>query len=275
MATSDLDQQTQTGAYSDYESSEEDEENDPSAMTLMEHLQELRGRIFKSLLAIAVGAIVAFIFRDYIIAFLQAPLPQASNVLTHDPNHKLVVTGLLEGFSVFLKLSIAVGFFLAIPVILYQVWAFIAPGLYHNEKKTAIPFILIGIVLFLAGITLGFVVLRYPVEWFVQFASTSFTELVTADSYFTFVAFFVLAFGLVFELPLVLTFLAKVGLVSGETFKKKRAVAHVGMWIASTFLTPGADVYSPVILGITMSCLYELSILFIHFFVKNPPASAE
>lgn len=273
MATSDLDQQQQitSGAYD----SREEDEDDGSEMTLVEHLQELRWRIFKSLIAIAIGAIIAFIFRDYIIAFLQAPLPQAANVLTRDPSHRLVVTGLLEGFSVFLKLSIAVGFFLAIPVILYQVWAFIAPGLYQHEKKKAIPFILIGIVLFLAGITLGFVVLRYPVEWFVQFASTSFTELVTADSYFTFVAFFVLAFGLVFELPLVLTFLAQVGLVSEDTFKKKRAVAHVGMWIASTFLTPGADVYSPIILGVTMSCLYELSILFIHFFVKKTPALEE
>src|SRR5205085_610503 len=147
--------------------------------------------------------------------------------------------------------------------ILYQIWAFIAPGLLEKEKKYAIPFIFIGVFLFVAGIALGYVVLRFPVQWLISFASDSFSELVTADSYFTFVAFFLLAFGIVFEIPLVLTFMAQVGIVTSDTLKKKRAVSHVGMWIAATFLTPGADIYSPVILGVAMSCLYELTIFFI------------
>jgi len=83
------------------------------------------------------------------------------------------------------------------------------------------------------------------------------------------VAFFVLAFGLVFELPLVLTFMAKMGIISGETLKRKRTAAHVGMWVAACFLTPGADIYSPIILGVSMSVLYELSIIFIRFAVRD------
>jgi sec-independent protein translocase protein TatC len=240
----------------------EDDENDPSAMSLVDHLEELRRRIFKSLIAIVVGTIVAFIFRDQIVHFLELPLPkEAADTLGH--GNKLIVTGITEGFSVFLLVSVAAGFILALPVVLYQTWAFIAPGMLEKEKKYSVPFIIAGIVLFLIGVSLGFIVLRYPVEWLVTFASGSFTELVTAGSYFTFVAFFMLAFGLVFELPLVLTFLAQVDLISSRTLIRKRAGAHVGLWIASTFLTPGADIYSPIFLGVSMSFLYELSIIFI------------
>jgi len=245
----------------------EDDENDPSAMSLVDHLEELRRRIFKSLIAIVVGTIVAFIFRDQIVHFLELPLPkEAADTLGH--GNKLIVTGITEGFSVFLLVSAAAGFMLALPVVLYQTWAFIAPGLLEKEKKYSVPFIVAGIILFALGVSLGFIVLRYPVEWLVTFASDSFTELLTAGSYFTFVAFFMLAFGLVFELPLVLTFLAQVDLISSRTLIRKRAGAHVGLWIASTFLTPGADIYSPIFLGVSMSFLYELSIIFIKIIKK-------
>ncbi|MFL5694868.1 MAG: twin-arginine translocase subunit TatC [Ktedonobacteraceae bacterium] len=244
---------------------EPDDENDPSAMSLVEHLEELRWRIFKSLIAIAVGSIVAFIFREQIVYFLTLPLPKAAEPLTHG---KIVVTGLMEGFTVFLMISIAAGFILALPVVLYQTWAFIAPGLLEKEKKYAIPFIVVGVVLFAAGVSLGYFVLQYPVQWLVTFAASSFTELITAGSYFTFVAFFLLAFGIVFEIPLVLTFLAQVDLISSQTLIKKRAASHVSMWIASTFLTPGADIYSPIFLGVAMSFLFELSIIFIKIIKK-------
>ena len=243
----------------------EDDENDPSAMSLVDHLEELRWRIFKSLIAIAVGAIVAFIFRGYIVHFLELPLPQTADSLTHG---KPIVTGITEGFSVFLLISAAAGFILALPVVLYQTWAFIAPGMLEKEKKYSVPFIIAGIVLFVIGVSVGYIVLRYPVEWLVTFASDSFAELVTAGSYFTFVAFFMLAFGLVFQLPLVLTFLAQVDLISSRTLIRKRVGAHIGMWIASTFLTPGADIYSPIFLGVSMSFLYELSIIFIKIIKK-------
>ncbi len=258
MATEQIDEQDPMATVDNYNIFGDEEENDPSAMSLVDHLEELRWRIFKSIIAILVGGIIGFIFRNQVIWFLQLPLPVSQ--LTF---HKLVLTGLTEGFTVFLKISLAVGILIGLPVILYQVWAFIVPGLLEKEKKYAVPFIFIGVVLFVAGITLGYIVLRFPVQWLISFASDSFDELITADSYFTFVAFFLLAFGIVFEIPLVLTFLSIVGIVSRETLQKKRAVAHVGMWIAATFLTPGADLYSPVILGVAMSFLYELTIFFI------------
>lgn len=257
MATGNINQQSRLTSIDDL--NPEEEEDDPSAMSLFDHLEELRWRIFKSLIAIAVGSIIAFIFRAQIVHFLSYPLPANADVFGRKP----IVTGITEGFTVFLMISIAVGFIIALPVVLYQTWAFIVPGLLEKEKKYAIPFIFVGIVLFAAGVALGYIVLRFPVEWLVTFASDSFTELVTAGSYFTFVAFFLLAFGIVFELPLVLTFLAQIDIISSQTLVRKRAGSHIGLWIASTFLTPGADIYSPIFLGVSMSCLYELSIIFI------------
>jgi len=247
---------------------EDDDGDGLTTMSLIDHLEELRWRIFKVLIAVVVGTIIAFVFRGWLIKFLEAPLPDTSNALALQTGHPLVVTGLMEGFTTYLLISIVVGIMLALPVILYQTWAFIAPGLYQHEKKNAIPFIFIGLTLFLAGITLAYIVLRYPVQWLVNFASDSFTPLVTANSYFSFVAIFIMAFGFIFELPLVLTFMAKVGIVSKETLQKKRSIVHMIMWIIATFVTPGSDLYSPVILGIAMSLLYELTIIFIRFFVK-------
>jgi sec-independent protein translocase protein TatC len=275
MATSDIDQiSSRLDGENDYHNDDEEEVSDQSAMSLVDHLEELRWRIFKVLIAVTIGSIVAFVFRNQIMTFLEAPLPVEANYL-HTQGNKLVVTGLMEGFTVSLLVSVVVGVIVALPVLLYQTWAFISPGLYAREKKHAGPFIVIGVVLFLIGISLGYLVLRYPIEWFITFASTSFTQLVTADSYFSFVSIFILVFGLIFELPLVLTFLAKAGIVSGETLRKKRTVAHIVMWVVACFATPGADVYSPLIIGAALSILYELTLIFIHFTVKNTPVATE
>jgi sec-independent protein translocase protein TatC len=267
MATSKINSQNSSASTTDDGTDEEEEE--AAAMSLVDHLEELRWRILKTLIAVVVGGIVGFFFRDQIIQFLVLPLPdQASAALGIHNGHKLITTGLAEGFTVYLKLSLAAGILLALPVLLYQTWAFVSPGLYAREKKYAVPFIFVGIVLFLAGITLGYIVLRFPVQWLINIASDNFIELISADSYFTFVAFFMLAFGIVFEIPLVLTFLAQIGIVTSEALKRRRAASHVGLWIAATFLTPGADIYSPIILGVAMSFLYELTIVFIQLTKK-------
>ncbi len=263
-----MDTQDQLMALNNSSQQDEDEEG-LGTMSLVEHLEELRWRIFKALIAIAIGSTIAFIFRSWLIKFLEMPLPNTANTLSLKTGHPLVVTGLTEGFTTYLLLSMVAGTILALPVLLYQTWAFIAPGLYEHEKKHAVPFVFIGLILFIAGVSLGYIVLRYPIQWLIDFASDSFTPLVTAGSYFTFVAVFILVFGLIFELPLILTFLARLGLVSKETLRRKRAVAHVLMWIVATFATPGADPYSPIILGVAMSFLYELTIIFIGLFVKQ------
>ena len=259
MATGNIDKQDSMLSFDGY-SPEPEDEGDESGMSLMDHLEELRWRIFKTLIAIAVGSIAAFFFRGYIVSFLEQPLP-----LHHQT---LFMTGITESFTVFLMISIAAGFVVALPVVLYQTWAFVSPGLYEKEKKYAVPFIFIGVILFLAGIALGYVVLKYPVEFLVTFGGSEFTSILTASSYFGFISFFILAFGVIFEMPLVLTFLAYIDVITSKTLQAKRAPVHVGMWIAATIVIPGADPYSPVILGASMSILYEMSILFIKFLKK-------
>jgi sec-independent protein translocase protein TatC len=242
-------------------------------MSLIEHLEELRWRIFKVLIAIAIGSTIAFFFRDWLIKLLEAPLVDA-NIRGMKGMHPLVVMSLMEGFTTYLLISVVAGTILALPVLLYQTWAFIAPGLYEQEKKNAIPFIFIGLILFLVGVSLGYIVLHYPVQWLATFASDSFSPMIGATNYFGFVAAFLLIFGFIFQLPLVLTFLTKVGVISKGTLQKRRVVAHLGMWIATTFIVPGVDIYSPIIVSVVMSLLYELTIIFIRIFVKEKTTEA-
>jgi sec-independent protein translocase protein TatC len=263
MATSEVEQQNLLTS-----GEPDEEEDDPSAMSLVDHLEELRARILKAGIAVLIGAIIAFIFWKQILDLLAAPLPITSNALYKLTGTPLITTGIGEAFTVALKQSIVCGIVLALPIILYQAWAFISPGLYAHEKKHAVPFIVIGVLLFVVGVLIGYVVLRYPVVWLTTFGSGVFTEFVSAASYLTFTSFFLLLFGVVFELPLVLTFLAMIGIVTPEFLQAKRAMAHLGMWIAATVCTPGADFYSPIFVGVSLSVLYELSIILIKVFVK-------
>jgi sec-independent protein translocase protein TatC len=269
MAASDVEQPS---LYDRFMHTDENDENDDSAMSLVDHLEELRKRIFVCLIFVAIGTIVAFIFRTPIIALLDAPMPMQTGPLSKVLNHSLTVTGIGDAFTVSIKLSLVFGIIFALPAILYETWAFVAPGLYEREKKHAVPFILLGLLLFAMGITLGYFILRFPIDFLVNFGASSFNEIISADSYFTFVAYFLLAFGIIFELPLVLTFLAMIHVVSEDFLRSKRAIAHVIMWAASTVLTPGADLYSPVFIGVSLSILFEFSIILIHFVVRRAPA---
>lgn len=270
MAASDVEQDRidlLNGGNADIPLSEEPEE-EGATMTLVEHLDELRHRLLIGVIAVALGTVIAFFFWNQILGFLLTPLPSIANVLNkgHDP--RLISKGIGEGFGVALKLSTAVGFTVATPVLLYQVWGFIAPGLTRHERKYAAPFTALGALLFAVGISVGFVVLRYPVEWLIQFGQDKFIYLIDADSYFSFVAYFLLAFGIVFELPLVLTFLSLIGIVSSQMLRAKRAYALFGLWLVACFITPGADPYSPVIIGVAMTGLYELSIILMRILGK-------
>jgi len=245
---------------------------DPAVgVSVVEHLEELRGRLFFCVVAVVIGAGVAFLFYAPILEFLLTPLPiMADALLPHDGRLKIAVTGIGEGFAVVMKLSLAVGIGLATPVWMYQLWGFIAPALTQREKRHALPFTLIGVGLFLAGVAVGFVTLRYPINWLLGFGDRYFVEIITADNYFTFVAYFLLAFGVTFELPLVLTFLAVLGVVSLQTLRTHRAHILVGLWIASCFITPGADPYSPLIVGVAFTALYFVSEGLIRILVRSP-----
>jgi len=235
-------------------------EDKGAPMSFVEHLEELRGRLFFCALAVAVGAGLAFLFYGRILDLLLEPLPAGANAFAPPGGQaKIAVTGIGEGFAIVLKLSIAVGIALASPVWIYQMWRFIAPALTRRERRHAVTFTLIGLLLFAAGLVVGFVTLRYPINWLLGFGAPYFVEVITADNYFTFVAYFVLAFGITFELPLVLTFLAVIGVISSQMLREHRMKILVGLWVVSCFITPGADPYSPLILGVAFTVLYFIS----------------
>jgi sec-independent protein translocase protein TatC len=240
---------------------DEDEEYQGATMTLVEHLEELRRRILISVAAIAVGAVGGFIIWERLLNILLWPMPKMAHSLI--ANGKLLATAPGEPFTVSLKIATAFGIAVALPILLYETWAFIAPALTRREKKYALRFTLLGVGLFAAGVVVGFFVMQYPLAFLFDYGGNNFVMAPSADNYFSFVTFFLLAFGLVFELPLVLTFMAVVGLISSQLLRAKRMYILFGLWLLSCFITPGADPYSPLIIGVAFTILFELSILLI------------
>lgn len=250
---------------------EDEGEEQGATMTLVEHLEELRRRLFYSAIAVAVFSVVGFIFWDPILRLLTAPLPNLVDkivTLRHGNTPKLILTTIGGPFLVSLKIALATGIVIASPILLYQLWAFISPALTRRERKYALPFTVLGVALFFVGLALGYVVLRYPVNWLVSFGSDQFILLPNADDYLTFVAYFLLIFGAVFELPLVLTFLGMLGVINSRVLRAKRVYILFGLWVAATFVTPGADPYSPIIVGAALTVLFELSIILLRILKK-------
>jgi sec-independent protein translocase protein TatC len=237
------------------------DEPEGAQMTLVEHLTELRRRLFYCVIAILITSVGAFFFYHPILGFLRLPLAGVYK--------NLVVTGIGEGFTVVFKVSLGVGIALAAPIWIFQVWAFIAPALTQKERRHALPFTLIGVLLFILGLAVGYLTLRFPVTWLIGFGrDAGFNELISANNYFSFVLFFMLAFGVTFELPLVMTFLAVIGVISSQRLSHSRSYILVGLWVLSTIITPGADPYSPIILGTALTFLYFFSEVLIRIIGK-------
>ena len=175
-------------------------------MPLMGHLGELRKRLTYVAIVVVVCVIAAFIEKKYVFDVLMRPLTE------HATSTELTTLGVTEAFMSVLKVSIYAGLIVALPFILYQFWAFIMPGLYENEKRSVIPYVLFTTVLFLAGVAFGyFVVLPVGLRFMVGYGGDIFNQLLQADRYISFVSMFLLAFGVVFELPLVMMLLAWAG----------------------------------------------------------------
>jgi sec-independent protein translocase protein TatC len=222
-------------------------------MTLVDHLTELRNRIVKILIAVVLTSFVGFYFATPLIGILVAPLP----------NNQLQYTGLGDAFYINVKIAIVVGIILAMPVILYQVWAFIAPGLTDAERKTVRPWIPIALVFFAGGVGLAYFVLPYAVQFLMGFSSQYLNPLITAGPYFDFVTTLFLAFGLIMEFPILLFGLSRVGIVTSARLASSRRVAILGLFIFAAAATPGGDLVSPLVLFATMYALFEGTIFVI------------
>jgi sec-independent protein translocase protein TatC len=222
-----------------------------AVMSLVDHLTELRRRLIVSVLAVVAGSIVGLFVTPRVIQLLIAPI--------HAP---LRFTTLGGAFFVQLKLAFMIGVAIAFPVILYQLWAFVAPGLTSRERRTARPWIPLALVFFVLGIGVAYLALPYTAAFLLSFQIADVLEpLITAEEYFNFVTLMFLAFGVVMEFPILLVLLSKLGLVSVERLRSIRRYVLLGTVIFAVLITPGGDPVSPAILTAVMYTLYELTIL--------------
>ncbi len=226
---------------------------DGSVMSLVDHLGELRTRLFRSILAIAVGAVIGFMVATPVRDFLLAPLPDG----------RAQVLGPGDGFAIQLRISIVIGIILAMPVLLYQGWAFIAPGLTPQERRVVRPWIPLALFFFALGVGIARLVLPYAVQFLLGFTDDKLVANIAAGPYFDFVTTMFLAFGLVMEFPILLVGLSRVGIVTSERLRVSRRYVILGIAIFSAVATPGGDLVSPFALGGTMYVLFELTALFI------------
>ncbi len=228
------------------------------------HLEELRKRLIVCFVAIGIGFVLAYGFKEKLFQLLTRPL--ISVMQTQD---NLIFTGLPEAFFTYLKVAFLAGLMLAAPVIIYQFWMFVAPGLYDKEKRHLIPIVFLSTVFFIGGALFGyFLVFPFGFKFFLGFATDTIRPLPSMKEYLAFSAKLLLAFGLVFELPLIITFLAKLGIVSVDFLKKNRKYALLLFFVFSAILTP-PDVVTQIMMALPLMVLYEISIVGARVFGKK------
>lgn len=230
---------------------------DPKYMTFVEHLSELRSRLIISVLAIAVGSVAGWFLAPEVIHLIDIPLCQH---LPHS-NCRLVVTDVYGGFTLQLKIAVIVGFVFALPVTVYEMWAFVAPAFGSGPNRWAPIWMISALLLFAGGAVTAYFVFPLAVTFFTKFQGNNIEMLVIAGNYVGFISLIVLVFGVSFELPLVLVSLSAAGITSSRWLSSKRIQFFFGIFIFATIVTPGADWISPLVLGGIMYVLYELGII--------------
>ncbi len=232
-------------------------------MPFLDHLEELRWRLIKSLASVVLFTVIAFAFSDRLMDFL---LLTTKN-LRHPIN--LQVLKVQTVFIIKLELALIAGIMISLPVIFYQLWAFVAPGLMENERKYVVPVVVFATVSFLVGAAFAlFVIIPFALDFFLSLAPQGVQNQIALDFYFGFVARLVLVFGIVFELPLVSLFLTKIGLITPSMLRKYRRYAIVIIFIAAAILTP-PDPTTQIMLAVPLLVLYEITIWISRLFFRK------
>ena len=222
----------------------------------MKHLEELRKRLVSSAIAVGVCFVACYIFAERLFAILVSPLK-----VQMVEGDKLIFTNLPEMFLTYLKTAFITAILLASPYIFYQIWMFVAPGLYQKEKKYLFPFVFFSTLLFVGGALFGyFVVFPFGFKFFLGFATDYIQALPSVKQYFSFAIKLLFAFGVVFELPVIIFFLTKIGIVTPELLQKKRKYAILLTFVAAAILTP-PDVITQCMMAGPLIILYELGII--------------
>jgi sec-independent protein translocase protein TatC len=219
-------------------------------MSFLDHLEELRKRVIRCLFFIIIFSIVAYFFSEQIINFVSKPIPH------------LYFMSPTEAFAIRIKLSLIVGLIVSVPVIFYQAWQFVVPGLLEKEVRIVIPVVVSSTVFFLTGaVFCFFLVLPVGIKFLLGFGTEKLSPLIKITDYINFISYMTLAFGAVFELPVLSYFLAKIGVISAPTLRKGRRYAIVIILIVAAALTPGPDIFSQLMLAGPLYILYEISII--------------
>lgn len=241
----------------------EDPERDLKKMSFLDHLEELRRRLLFSFLAIAVGFFACWRFSDTIFNWIQAPLTPYLH------GDKLAFTRLTGPFFLYMKVAFFAGLFLTSPIVLHQIWLFISPGLYKRERRYAAPFILAASFFFVAGGYFGWkFLLPWTVAFFLQ-TGEKFKQVVTIDDYFSFASMLILACGLVFETPILIFFLARLGIVTPAFLLQKSKYAIVLAFIIAAIITPTPDMVTQTFVAVPMIILYFLGVGVAYAFGKK------
>ncbi|RMI14567.1 MAG: twin-arginine translocase subunit TatC [Calditrichaeota bacterium] len=231
-------------------------------MSFLDHLEELRWRLLKSIIALGVGAIICFIFAKWILNFLTLPASRMSNPLTFQV---LKVQGM---FTVYLEIGFFGGILLALPFVLYQFWAFISPGLMPHERRYFLPLMLSSTTLFVSGVAFAYLLLLpFALDFFIGLAPPDVEPNIAIDFYIGFAIRLMVLFGIIFELPVVSYFLGKVGVLTSQFMRTYRRHAVVVIFLLAAILTP-PDPITQIMLGVPLVLLYELSILVVQWIEK-------
>ena len=232
--------------------------------TFIEHLEELRKRLIIALIAVGIGFLISYIFAKEIFQLLMIPL-----IKVLPPEASMIFTSLPEAFFTYLKVALLAGIFAASPVILYQIWLFVAPALYSHEKRYAIPFVIFSTLFFVGGASFGyFIVFPFGFKFFMGFATEFIQPAPKLKEYLSFCSMLLLTFGLIFELPLFIFFLSKLGVVDAPMLARNWKYVTLGTFAFAAILTP-PDVITQLMMAGPLLILYALSILVAKIFGKK------
>jgi sec-independent protein translocase protein TatC len=255
-------------------------------MPLTEHLTDLRKRIVISLIAVSIGFVVAFIYSEDLFKFLTFPLrynmsfsisppfvQMIEKNIKNNPLPLLVFLAPAEAFWMHMKISMITGLILSLPVIFYELWKFLSPGLLHKEKKYVIPFVVITTIFFLIGAAYCFFfVLPFAMSFLLTYKTASMTPMLSVGNYVDFCLKFILAFGAIFELPIAIIFFTRMGFVTTKTLAKNRKYAILIAFIVAAIVTPTPDAFNQTLMAVPMIVLYEVGILVSRIFVRKKTA---
>ncbi|MGA2193612.1 MAG: twin-arginine translocase subunit TatC [Nitrospirota bacterium] len=248
-------------------------------MPIMAHLEELRKRILYSVIALFITFLVCFQYSETLLGWMQIPLTLVLQVKPHwpflFPQHlpnpiRLVFVRVDEALWMYMKIAFIAGIFLALPFLLLQLWLFISPGLLPKERKYALPFIVSATLMFVIGaLFCQYVVLPFAVRFMLKFQTQQLTPMISVGYYTDFCSKFLLSFGIVFELPLIITLLSKLGLVTPKFLSKNRKYAVLLAFVVAAILTPTPDAFNQCLMAVPLLLLYEMGIIMAKIFGRK------